>query len=454
MSRGQKRKHQALTVVVVEESSPCYLLSIPVDLLNVILGDDYVSYNFYPVLRLVCRQLRALLPQSGGKYFVSSVGKMGFFRLARWAYNLGAPFDIYWKECYVRAAEMGDIETIRWMVKIPDVRKQRIRIVPVKAFRILAMADQDYEPFLQWLRLHTWYGYKKYQRAQYAYAIKRNDAVLMRRLLRTNVKAGSYVWEECAKRSRLELLDIVRLHEEKERAAQMVFWANEPAIQVVQVAGVAPEVDPNPSRFVPIGLPNAKPLRDSRCYGNWRAYYEATKAGNWPVLRWLGEHGYSTGHGMISLAVEAKDHEMVRFLHEHTKREDRNPHLCNFAAVRGDMSMLELLESLGYRPDSGAAAFAARLRNEECFLWCMQRMTDHDRLLKDAYGEDSWISWSVRTGRLWRDNDDTELVKQRLWIRDILKVHFPALCDQLDQTYYTHKTPPLAPSENDAIVVQ
>lgn len=385
----------------VAPEAPCYLLSLPKDILVLILC-RYLNFYFNPVLRLVCSRFRDLLSQ-GGRYFVENIGQRGFLRLAKWAWDNGAPFTGSHREVLICAAKRGELETIKWIVQMYST--WRIRIIPSEVFRLLVISDQDHEPFLTWLRLHAHRGFVKYTRAQYARAIKNDDAALMRRLLRANIVVGSWFWEMATDYNRIHLLDLVRIRDDARR-------------------GIA---QPPP--------PGVNIVRWCTRYGHSRAYTAAVKDKKWPVLHWLADHGYQANGWHIRRAVHDRDLDMVRWLRNHIDPDEDCWGVCEIAVENQDEAMWILLGSLGYKSDYEGPLVAIIARNETAFVWCMDHTSrQREEIISIIYDPDNALYW-FGASRYGADFSPDQVGSHRLWARDIFKHHFFHLMDRIDQYY-------------------
>ena len=297
-----------------------FLFALPGCLLEHIIV-DYVQFYHFPMLRLVCMKMSELLHPSGGKFYVPTMTKRGYFPIARWAYERGAPFDIYWEESFVKAAEIGDIDALKWMIEVKQSRDWALRI-PTAAFEHAVYKGRD--DILELLRTKAVKGHKRFEKVMYLRAILNDDLDAVKRLAPNHTRPCRAFMIEASSRNRSDF--------------------------------VAPLLEDGMPKFIIC-------LRSS----------SAATTGSIEFIEWLHTNGIELNHWYYSDAIRAKQYDVLSWLITTFGNKD-----SRFKSTVGcafwDIPMLDFLVDQGVEVDPKEVfSFILTNMSQELFTWAHKR---------------------------------------------------------------------------------
>lgn len=302
------------------EPNESLLFALSFDLLEHIIH-DYVQFYHFSLLRLVCRKMSELLSPSGGRFYVPTMTKSGYFSVARWAYEKGAPFDIYWEESFIKAAEIEDIEALRWLIEVKQSRGWGLRI-PTAAFEHAVYKGRD--DILELLRTKAVKGHKRFEKVMYLRAILNDDLNAVKRLAPNHTRPCRAFMIEASSRNRPDFV--------------------EPLLRD--------------------GM-----LKYIICLRSW----SAAKTGSIEFIEWLDSNGIELNHWYYSEAIKAKQYGVLEWLITNFGIKD-----SRFKSTVGcafwDIPMLDFLVDQGVEVDPKEVfLFILTNMSQELFTWAHKR---------------------------------------------------------------------------------
>ena len=337
---GSKRKSEGSPLLKVDNSNnpkdarvalrqlgsdESLLFAIPPHLLRLIIF-DYVYFPHYPVLRFVCvRMKNLLLCQGCGQFFVPNMTTRGYFRLARWAYEKGAPFSILWRESYLKAANLDDLEAIKWMAGVATSESFGVPIntvvrINTAVFEVFVESARD--DALEFLRDNAAKGQKRYNKATYLWAILNDDLETIQRLADMRVPPGRRFIEKAVEMDAPQYLEALRHNNLL-----------------------------SPSR---IGY---------RCIG-------AARAGSAKFLSWFVECGFELNEYFYKCAIDGGQHGILKLLIQDDQFRHFKAHATRHAAFRNDLKSLNMMARVGALPDAyDVVKAAAEKESKELLIW-------------------------------------------------------------------------------------
>lgn len=309
-----KEARIALRQLGPEES---LLFAIPQHLLKLIIY-EYVCFPYYPALRFVCIGMYNLLPASG-KYFVSDMTTRGYFQLAMWAYDKGASFSVYWTESYLKAAQLGNLDAIKWMVSVAKSLDYGVKI-NTRVFEVFV--ENRMEDALEFIRCCSNNGQKRYKKAMYLKAILQGDMATVEKLAEQKVRPCRAFLKAAARMDAPEYLAAPFTHE----------------------------------------------LLNTSCLGYNCSI--AAKVGSLRFVEWFLGHGFHLNEYFYYAAMEGAQHTLFQQLIANHQFHHVNTLVARHAVYRKDVISLNILAKAGVFPSAYDIVHAAvQKESEDLLIW-------------------------------------------------------------------------------------
>jgi hypothetical protein len=304
------------------------LLALPRDILKLVIS-DYVGFQFYPALVLVCTALRDFIGIRGACYFVPEMAKRGYFHLARWAYEKGCPFSIYWKESHLKAAKIGDFDALKWMVAVTRSKGFGVHI-NTEVFE--ALLENGQHEALEFVRSVAMAGEKRYKKVLYLKALLCKDMTTIVNLANQRIPPCRRFIEEVAARD----------------APEYLYSLFDNRLLSISCLGY-------------------------RCSN-------AARAGSMKILKWLVDKGFHLNEYFYIDALGGKQYETLEWLCGLHCVESFGTRAANWAAYNVDFTGLDILANSRALPEWQIVICAAS-RNEstELLIWAISRGLLSDR---------------------------------------------------------------------------
>ena len=324
-SEGIKLPRQERSPLDTQKECSLFFRMLPNDITKLIIT-QYVCFPHYPMLRMVCIRLYNMLPTRpswrSAPYFVSHMAERGFFRLARWAYELGAPYSIHFKEAIVWAADFNDINAAYWLIK-RQCENGFARWIPTVAYECAIRRNN--QKMLQLFLLEGEKGIKRYSKSMYLRALLDGDLDHVRLLARRCVRPCRGFLREVATRDAVEFLE---------------------------------------------------PLSRTLIGGDVYSYRfsKAAEKGSVRVLRWMRAQHFTFPSCFLEGAVIGQQRDVITWLLENSNPgPDEKESMGNRAAFRKDIPTLNLLKTLGILPCPKELLWSiAKHKSAELFAWACE----------------------------------------------------------------------------------